>query len=122
MILRSESTAQHSTALSPAPLELDIMADISKETKPASSTVLRTDVELEMGTVQSWKGLSTAHVDGIDIVFERQAALVNHAVQAIGMGRYQWCLFGLCGFGWLCDQVRLHSSFFIPWRRCKGES
>ncbi|KAH7323875.1 MFS general substrate transporter [Rhexocercosporidium sp. MPI-PUGE-AT-0058] len=33
--------------------------------------------------------------------------LVNHAIQLIGMGRYQWALFCLCGFGWMPQ----HSAF-----------
>lgn len=49
--------------------------------------------------------LKTIHVDGIDPVFEAQATLINHAIQTIGMGKYQWALFVLCGYGWLCDQL-----------------
>lgn len=30
--------------------------------------------------------------------------LVNKAVQDIGMGRYNWQLFVLCGFGWFADK------------------
>jgi len=26
------------------------------------------------------------------------------AIQDIGMGKYQWQLFSLCGFGWLADK------------------
>ncbi|KAF2174065.1 hypothetical protein M409DRAFT_16339 [Zasmidium cellare ATCC 36951] len=38
-------------------------------------------------------------------LFEAQASLVNHAVQKMGMGRYQWGLFVVAGYGWLCDQL-----------------
>ena len=38
-------------------------------------------------------------------LFEAQASLVNHAVQKIGMGRYQWGLFIVAGYGWMCDQL-----------------
>ena len=44
-------------------------------------------------------------IDGLDPTFEAKAELVNHAVQAIGMGKYQWMLFCVTGFGWLVDQV-----------------
>ena len=30
--------------------------------------------------------------------------MINMAVQDIGMGRYQWELFVLCGFGWIADK------------------
>lgn len=33
-----------------------------------------------------------------------KAMVINRAIQDIGMGRYQWELFILCGFGWLADK------------------
>lgn len=33
-----------------------------------------------------------------------KSKVINRAVQDIGMGRYQWKLFVLCGFGWLADK------------------
>lgn len=33
-----------------------------------------------------------------------KAKVINRAVQDIGMGRYQWELFALCGFGWTADK------------------
>jgi len=38
---------------------------------------------------------------GVDPVFEAKAAVVNAAFQHMGMGKYQWKLFALCGFGWV---------------------
>jgi len=38
---------------------------------------------------------------GVDPVFEAKAAVLNHAFQHMGMGKYQWKLFLLCGFGWV---------------------
>ncbi|KAF2765519.1 sugar transporter [Teratosphaeria nubilosa] len=35
--------------------------------------------------------------------YDRKAYVVNLAIQDIGMGRYQWQLFALCGFGWFAD-------------------
>jgi hypothetical protein len=52
--------------------------------------------------------LATISIPGVDSVFEEQAALVNHAVQVIGMGKYQWALFALAGYGWMCDQVSIY--------------
>jgi len=85
------------------------MADLKTPDSPAEKTVT-SDVPMggEPDTVPG--ELTTLHNDGVDIVFEEQAALINHAVQAIGMGRYQWALFVLCGYGWMCDQVPLLSS------------
>lgn len=33
-----------------------------------------------------------------------KSRLINKAVQDIGMGRYNWQLFVLCGFGWFADK------------------
>lgn len=33
-----------------------------------------------------------------------KAKVINRALQDIGMGRYQWKLFFLCGFGWMADK------------------
>ncbi|KIP02515.1 hypothetical protein PHLGIDRAFT_79028 [Phlebiopsis gigantea 11061_1 CR5-6] len=34
---------------------------------------------------------------------EAKAALINRALEESGMGRYQWCIFFLCGFGYALD-------------------
>ena len=36
-------------------------------------------------------------------VFERKAALINAEMDKFGMGRYQWCIWFLCGFGYFLD-------------------
>ncbi|KAJ5095700.1 hypothetical protein NUU61_005056 [Penicillium alfredii] len=44
---------------------------------------------------------------GRDSVYDRKAKVINRAIQDIGMGRYQWELFALCGFGWTADNLWL---------------
>ncbi|KAG8771539.1 hypothetical protein FRC12_003544 [Ceratobasidium sp. 428] len=39
----------------------------------------------------------------VDPVYQAKAELLNDAIQKIGMGRYQWHLFVVTGFGWLAD-------------------
>jgi hypothetical protein len=41
----------------------------------------------------------------IDPVYEAKARVLNHAVQEIGMGWYQWQLFIVVGFGWVRNTV-----------------
>ncbi|KAK3337180.1 major facilitator superfamily transporter [Cercophora scortea] len=41
----------------------------------------------------------------IDPVYEAKARVLNHAIQEIGMGRYQWKLFVVVGFGWATDNL-----------------
>ncbi|KAG1796976.1 major facilitator superfamily domain-containing protein [Suillus plorans] len=40
-----------------------------------------------------------------DPVYQAKARILNHAIQDIGMGRYQWYLFVVTGFGWFADSV-----------------
>lgn len=35
--------------------------------------------------------------------FEKKAALINAELDKFGMGRYQWCIWFLCGFGYFLD-------------------
>ncbi|KAI0754802.1 sugar transporter [Daedaleopsis nitida] len=42
---------------------------------------------------------------GIDPVYQAKARLLNDAFQEIGMGRYQWYLFVVAGFGWFADNL-----------------
>ncbi|KAJ5748806.1 uncharacterized protein N7511_010502 [Penicillium nucicola] len=44
---------------------------------------------------------------GHDTVYDRKAKIINRAIQDIGMGRYQWGLFVLCGMGWVADNLWL---------------
>ncbi|KAF2260096.1 sugar transporter [Lojkania enalia] len=39
--------------------------------------------------------------------YDLKSKVINKAIQDIGMGRYQWELFVLCGFGWLADNLWL---------------
>ncbi|KAF2095790.1 MFS general substrate transporter [Rhizodiscina lignyota] len=64
------------------------------------------DNDVARGELESVRPeLITLKESGDNLVFEAQAALVNHAVQKMGMGKYQWGLFVLAGYGWLCDQL-----------------
>ena len=37
------------------------------------------------------------------ILYEKKALLVNRELNSHGMGKYQWYIFFLCGFGYLID-------------------
>ncbi|CAK7262710.1 hypothetical protein SEPCBS119000_000122 [Sporothrix epigloea] len=41
----------------------------------------------------------------VDPVYAAKAQVLNRAIQKIGMGRYQWQLFGVVGFGWASDNL-----------------
>jgi hypothetical protein len=43
--------------------------------------------------------------------YQAKAQVLNDAIQEVGMGKYQWHLFVVAGFGWFSDNVR--SLFFF---------
>ncbi len=49
--------------------------------------------------------VATIPMGQIDPVYEAKARVLNHAIQQIGMGRYQWQLFIVVGFGWASDNL-----------------
>ncbi|KAL2013102.1 hypothetical protein VTN00DRAFT_627 [Thermoascus crustaceus] len=65
------------------------------ETHPMTIEALRAEVENDIAA------------SGHDTAYDRKAKIINKAIQDIGMGRYQWELFVLCGFGWLADNLWL---------------
>lgn len=65
--------------------------------------------ELAMGHMASIQDLQ---LDGLDPIYEAKVHALNQAMQDIGMGRYQWLLFCLTGFGWMADNVRGHNSAY----------
>ena len=40
--------------------------------------------------------------DGLTL-YEKKCILINREIDSHGMGRYQWCIWLLCGFGYLID-------------------
>ncbi|KAF3762941.1 MFS general substrate transporter [Cryphonectria parasitica EP155] len=52
---------------------------------------------------------------GIRSAYEMKSMIINKAVQDIGMGRYNWQLFVLCGFGWFADNLWMQGvSLILP--------
>ncbi|KAI9430545.1 MFS general substrate transporter [Lactarius indigo] len=43
--------------------------------------------------------------DSLDPLYAAKAKVLNDALQEIGMGKYQWYLFIVTGFGWLSDNL-----------------
>ncbi|KAI0729163.1 MFS general substrate transporter [Fomitopsis betulina] len=41
----------------------------------------------------------------VDAVYQAKARVLNAAVREVGMGKYQWYLFAVAGFGWFSDSV-----------------
>ncbi|ETW79672.1 major facilitator superfamily [Heterobasidion irregulare TC 32-1] len=41
----------------------------------------------------------------VDPVYQAKTRVLNQALQEIGMGKYQWALFAVAGFGWFSDSI-----------------
>ena len=41
----------------------------------------------------------------VDPIYQAKAKVLNDAIQTIGMGKYQWHLFVVTGFGWFADNL-----------------
>ncbi|KAL9031687.1 MAG: hypothetical protein Q9196_000320 [Gyalolechia fulgens] len=80
-----------------APDEKNIESSPSPEHRYNAYTVegLRAEIELDLSA------------SGHDTPYDRKSKVINKAIQDIGMGKYQWSLFVLCGFGWLADNMWL---------------
>ncbi|KAI8457666.1 sugar transporter-like protein [Phakopsora pachyrhizi] len=50
-------------------------------------------------------GKTNAEDDRIDAGYKAKASILNAAIQEIGMGKYQWHLFTVVGFGWASDNL-----------------
>lgn len=45
---------------------------------------------------------STADYESLSL-YEKKCMVVNREIDRMGMGKYQWWIWGLCGFGYLLD-------------------
>ncbi|OQD76370.1 hypothetical protein PENDEC_c004G02833 [Penicillium decumbens] len=76
----------------------------SLEEKGAGGAHSGTTLTLEVLRAEVEDGIA---ITGHDTAYDRKAKVINRAIQDIGMGRYQWGLFILCGFGWVADNLWL---------------
>lgn len=65
------------------------------------------DSDNAVATIEALRAEIDADVSasGHDSAYDRKSKVVNKALIDIGMGRYQWELFVLCGFGWFADNL-----------------
>ncbi|KAI0647860.1 MFS general substrate transporter [Trametes meyenii] len=68
-----------------------------------SGDLKKTDLEAHAIAVETHDIFDDAA--GVDPVYQAKAKILNDAFQEIGMGRYQWYLFVVAGFGWFSDNL-----------------
>ncbi|KAI0715628.1 MFS general substrate transporter [Cerioporus squamosus] len=89
-----------SSPISPVRLARDHSGD-SESRKRASSD----DVEAKKAITVDTHDVFNEEESGVDPVYQAKARLLNDAFQEIGMGKYQWYLFIVAGFGWFSDNL-----------------
>ena len=91
---RSEDAQNNSDGdLAAGKKEADEKAGVNPNSEGAMYTVegLRKEIEADAA-------------GAVDTPYDLKSRVINKAIQDIGMGRYNWKLFGLCGFGWFADK------------------
>ncbi|KAI9713284.1 MAG: hypothetical protein M1828_001457 [Chrysothrix sp. TS-e1954] len=83
------------------------MADVLDEKKRSDTQGSDEPASKEVGTDVAVGADEVAAIPKgtIDPVYEAKARVLNHAIQEIGMGWYQWQLFIVVGFGWANDNM-----------------
>lgn len=83
--------------------------DEKPEDSPSDDASSQASQQAGVLTLESLKAEIDAEVamSGHDTAYDRKSQVINKAITDIGMGRYQWELFVLCGFGWLADNLWL---------------
>ncbi|TKA72628.1 hypothetical protein B0A55_05979 [Friedmanniomyces simplex] len=74
---------------------------MEKETHLSGASPPSSDVEPARATTLV-AGIPAVDLDGLTL-YEKKCVLINHEIDNNGMGRYQWYIWGLCGFGYLLD-------------------
>lgn len=93
-------TSDHKTAVDgPAGDEKKLQAirSLENDEVPHSNTAIAPEASLSIGNIL--KGTAAHSLTP----FEKKAALINAELDKFGMGRYQWCIWFLCGFGYFLD-------------------
>lgn len=81
-------------------------AEVNKQDPAHGSEKASSDHEkVEVARVEDVHTTGALPEGSVDPVYEAKARVLNDAIQAIGMGRYQWHLFVVTGFGWFADNL-----------------
>jgi hypothetical protein len=57
-----------------------------------------------VGTTDEPCAVDLSGLDGLSL-YEKKCVLVNREIDRQGMGKYQWYVWGLCGFGYMIDLI-----------------
>ena len=77
----------------------------SGEKHLANDLPINTDSESATVLDDTSEYMALAKAEGINPAFMAKVAVLNKAMNELGMGRYQWELFFTSGFGWMADNI-----------------
>jgi hypothetical protein len=77
----------------------------SGEKHLADDLPINTDSESATVLDDTSEYMALAKAEGINPAFMAKVAVLNKAMNELGMGRYQWELFFTSGFGWMADNI-----------------
>ena len=87
----------------------------SGEKHLANDLPINTDSESATVLDDTSEYMALAKAEGINPAFMAKVAVLNKAMNELGMGRYQWELFFTSGFGWMADNIWLQAiSIVMP--------
>ncbi len=100
--------SHHSSPTSSRSSSIDDSHELHPFLKPMEEEVKDLNVDIQSGppdehiAVHRHEVLDDPELEGLNL-YEKKAALVNRELDSHGMGKYQWYIFFLCGFGYLID-------------------
>lgn len=76
--------------------------DLERHTDMDSKTSTHSSEPDSPSVARSRSSAQDLDVEGLTL-YEKKCILINREIDAFGMGRYQWYIWTLCGFGYLID-------------------
>lgn len=66
------------------------------------TTTTAATAEQQLLALSSSSNMDVSDLRGLSL-YQRKCTLINREIDAYGMGRYQWCVWALCGCGYFID-------------------
>lgn len=77
-------------------------SDLMDHKSPVVSPISAEDPGRETWSHTAATAPDDADLDGLSL-YEKKCVLINREIDSMGMGKYQWYVWGLCGFGYMLD-------------------
>lgn len=85
------------------PKEIHTSLSAPPSKSPVQIPIYNPDIECVSSEDLSFRAILAGTASSPLTTFEKKAALINAELDAFGLGRYQICIWFLCGFGYFLD-------------------